>query len=62
MKHQVRCAVLGLGRLGYDHAKNLVSSVPGAKLVSVGDPLKGERSRLPENSVSKNGQRTRMRC
>lgn len=41
MEHQVRCAVLGLGRLGYDHAKNLVSSVPGAKLVSVGDPLKG---------------------
>ncbi|MGW8263068.1 hypothetical protein ACWHAR_24180, partial [Bacillus sp. LR--39] len=22
MEHQVRCAVLGLGRLGYYHAKN----------------------------------------
>lgn len=46
MEHQVRCAVLGLGRLGYYHAKNFVTSVPGAKLVSVGDPLKGRAEQV----------------
>ncbi|AMV11074.1 oxidoreductase [Geobacillus thermoleovorans] len=40
----VRCAVLGLGRLGHHHAKNLAThQVSGAKLVSVVDPL-GERA------------------
>ncbi|MEC1265521.1 scyllo-inositol 2-dehydrogenase [Bacillus subtilis] len=46
MEHQVRCAVLGLGRLGYYHAKNFVTSVPGVKLVSVGDPLKGRAEQV----------------
>lgn len=62
MEHQVRCAVLGLGRLGYYHAKNFVTSVPGAKLVSVGDPLKGRAEQVARESVSKNGQRTLMKC
>ncbi|MGR6855598.1 Gfo/Idh/MocA family oxidoreductase [Bacillus halotolerans] len=39
MGNRVRCAVLGLGRLGYYHARNLMTSVPGAELVSVGDPM-----------------------
>ncbi|UQZ83571.1 Inositol 2-dehydrogenase [Paenibacillus konkukensis] len=39
MKEQIRCAVLGLGRLGYWHAENLASKVKGAKLVYVGDPF-----------------------
>ncbi|PLR76698.1 oxidoreductase [Bacillus sp. V3-13] len=38
----VRCAVLGLGRLGYHHAKNLAThQVSGAELVTVCDPLDG---------------------
>ncbi|WP_400163305.1 Gfo/Idh/MocA family oxidoreductase [Brevibacillus sp. TJ4] len=37
----IRCAVLGLGRLGSHHAKNLAThQVTGASLVSVVDPLK----------------------
>lgn len=39
MKEQIRCAVLGLGRLGYWHAENLATRVRGAKLVSVLDPF-----------------------
>ncbi|MUG69334.1 MULTISPECIES: inositol 2-dehydrogenase [Paenibacillus] len=39
MKEQIRCAVLGLGRLGYWHAENLATKVKGAKLVSVLDPF-----------------------
>ncbi len=35
----VRCAVLGLGRLGYYHAKNFTTSVRGGRLVCVTDPL-----------------------
>jgi len=38
MKEQIRCAVLGLGRLGSWHAENLASKVPGAELVYVADP------------------------
>lgn len=38
MKEQIRCAVLGLGRLGYWHAENLAFKVKGAQLVRVADP------------------------
>ena len=38
MKEQIRCAVLGLGRLGYWHAENLALKVKGAQLVRVADP------------------------
>lgn len=38
---EIRCAVLGLGRLGYWHAENLAFNVPGAKLVKVIDPIEG---------------------
>lgn len=41
MSENVRCAVLGLGRLGYYHAKNLKTAVQGAQLAAVADPLKG---------------------
>jgi scyllo-inositol 2-dehydrogenase (NAD+) len=37
MKEQIRCAVLGLGRLGYWHAENLALKVKGAHLVCVAD-------------------------
>ncbi|MEB3104015.1 inositol 2-dehydrogenase [Ferviditalea candida] len=39
MKDTIRCAVLGLGRLGCWHAENLASKVKGAKLVSVADTI-----------------------
>lgn len=35
----VRCAVLGLGRLGRRHAENLAVRVPGAQLTAVADAL-----------------------
>ncbi|MBO8163518.1 MAG: Gfo/Idh/MocA family oxidoreductase [Brevibacillus sp.] len=38
----IRCAVLGLGRLGYHHAKNLAAhQISGAVLASVVDPMEG---------------------
>ncbi|MBT2573870.1 Gfo/Idh/MocA family oxidoreductase [Bacillus sp. ISL-51] len=41
MTNQVKCAVLGLGRLGYFHAQHLISEVQGAQLSAVCDPMKG---------------------
>lgn len=41
MTATIRCAVLGLGRLGYYHAKNFTTHVHGARLVCVSDPLAG---------------------
>ncbi|SFJ88247.1 inositol 2-dehydrogenase [Thermoflavimicrobium dichotomicum] len=38
MREQIRCAVFGLGRLGYWHAENLAGKVKGAKLSVVVDP------------------------
>jgi scyllo-inositol 2-dehydrogenase (NAD+) len=46
MKETIRTAVLGLGRLGYWHAENLVSKVKGAQLVSVVDPLEGRAEQV----------------
>lgn len=37
---KVRCAVLGLGRLGYWHAENLAHRIPQAELVIVADSVK----------------------
>lgn len=37
----IQCAVLGLGRLGYYHAKNLLTEVSGAAIVQVIDPIPG---------------------
>ncbi|MCY8911845.1 inositol 2-dehydrogenase [Bacillus atrophaeus] len=48
MTNQVRCAVLGLGRLGYYHARNIINEVHGAKLVSVCDPMKGRAEQVAE--------------
>ncbi|WP_199616181.1 inositol 2-dehydrogenase [Paenibacillus alkalitolerans] len=39
MRETIRCAVMGLGRLGYWHADNLASKVKGAKLVCVADTV-----------------------
>ncbi|MFB5193519.1 inositol 2-dehydrogenase [Neobacillus sp. KR4-4] len=46
MKEAIRTAVLGLGRLGYWHAENLVSKIKGAQLVSVVDPLEGRAEQV----------------
>ncbi|MFJ9500687.1 inositol 2-dehydrogenase [Brevibacillus centrosporus] len=46
MKEKIRCAVLGLGRLGYWHAENLAAKVKGAKLASVVDPLAGQAEKV----------------
>lgn len=46
MKEEIRCAVLGLGRLGYWHAENLATKVPGAKLTKVVDPLAGRAEQV----------------
>ncbi|MFC4767114.1 inositol 2-dehydrogenase [Effusibacillus consociatus] len=39
MKERIRCAVLGLGRLGYWHAENLATRINGAQLDCVADPF-----------------------
>lgn len=46
MREQVRCAVLGLGRLGYWHAENLATRVKGAKLVYVVDPFDNQAEKV----------------
>src|SRR5699024_1239452 len=43
---EIKCAVLGLGRLGYWHAENLATKVSGAKLVKVVDPMEGRAEQL----------------
>jgi scyllo-inositol 2-dehydrogenase (NAD+) len=43
---KIRCAVLGLGRLGYHHAKNMVTQVQGAQVVSVIDPMPGRAEQV----------------
>lgn len=39
MTKAIRCAVLGLGRLGYWHAENVASKIRGAVLTKVIDPI-----------------------
>ncbi|MBU8568545.1 Gfo/Idh/MocA family oxidoreductase [Virgibacillus pantothenticus] len=46
MKEIIRCAVLGLGRLGYWHAENLRHKIKGAELVYVIDPAKGRAEQV----------------
>lgn len=35
MKEKVRCAVIGVGRLGFVHAKNAATCIPGAEVVTI---------------------------
>jgi scyllo-inositol 2-dehydrogenase (NAD+) len=43
----IRCAVLGLGRLGYHHAKNLAAhQISGAQLVNLVDPMEGRAEQV----------------
>jgi scyllo-inositol 2-dehydrogenase (NAD+) len=42
----IRCAVLGLGRLGYWHAENVATQVKGAQLVCVADPVEGQAEKV----------------
>jgi len=53
MKDGVRCAVLGLGRLGRLHAENLAARIKGAKLEWVVDPMPG----IAEKAASELGAR-----
>ncbi|MBB6448764.1 scyllo-inositol 2-dehydrogenase (NAD+) [Geomicrobium halophilum] len=46
MTQQVRCAVLGLGRLGYYHAKNMITAVTSASLTIVVDPMPGRAEQV----------------
>ncbi|WP_027417620.1 inositol 2-dehydrogenase [Aneurinibacillus terranovensis] len=46
MKKQIRCAVLGLGRLGYWHAENLATKIKGATLQCVADPFAGQAEKV----------------
>ncbi|SDH94766.1 myo-inositol 2-dehydrogenase [Alteribacillus persepolensis] len=46
MKETIRCAVLGLGRLGYWHAENLAHKVKGAELAAVADPMDGKAEQV----------------
>jgi scyllo-inositol 2-dehydrogenase (NAD+) len=46
MAKEIRCAVLGLGRLGLYHTQNLKEKVKGAHLVSVADPLEGRAKQV----------------
>ncbi len=48
MPNEIRCAVFGLGRLGYWHAENLARRVNGAKLVAVADPLEGRAKQVAQ--------------
>ncbi len=43
---QIRCAVLGLGRLGYWHAENLATKIRGARLLTVIDPIAGRAEQV----------------
>lgn len=40
MKEKIRCAVIGVGRLGYWHAENLATRIKGAELVTVASSRK----------------------
>lgn len=51
MRGEIRCAVLGLGRLGYWHAENLAGKVQGAKLTKVIDPIQ-ERAQEVARTLS----------
>ncbi|GIN91721.1 scyllo-inositol 2-dehydrogenase (NAD(+)) [Siminovitchia terrae] len=46
MRELIRCAVLGLGRLGFWHAENLASKISGAKLTKVVDPFEGRAEQV----------------
>lgn len=41
MLEKVHCAVLGLGRMGWSHAKNLATRIAGADLIAVADLMDG---------------------
>lgn len=43
---KIRCAVLGLGRLGYWHAENLANRIPNAELLLVVDPIEGRAEQV----------------
>ena len=37
MKKVIKIGSVGLGRLGYEHAKNIATSIPGAQLTAICD-------------------------
>ncbi len=42
----VRCAVLGLGRMGFRHAEILATRIPGARLTAVSDPIESRTAEV----------------
>lgn len=46
VSNKIRCAVLGLGRLGYWHAGNLRYKIKDAELVVVVDPMEGRAEQV----------------
>lgn len=48
LKKHVNVAVLGLGRLGYAHTKNLLTEVHGAQLFMVVDPMPGRAEEVAQ--------------
>jgi scyllo-inositol 2-dehydrogenase (NAD+) len=48
MGKEIRCAVLGLGRLGYLHAVNVATKIKGSRLVAVSDVVAETASRVAQ--------------
>ncbi|MGD9926594.1 MAG: Gfo/Idh/MocA family oxidoreductase [Sphaerochaeta sp.] len=46
---KLRCAVIGLGRLGYQHAANLAGGIPQAELVAVSDVSQSSLDRFSKD-------------
>lgn len=51
---RIRCAVLGLGRLGYWHAENLMTKIKGAELSCIADPFANQAEKLANELGVKN--------
>jgi scyllo-inositol 2-dehydrogenase (NAD+) len=51
---RIRCAVLGLGRLGYWHAENLMTKMKGAELSCIADPFANQAEKVANELGVKN--------
>lgn len=54
MGKRIRCAVLGLGRLGYWHAENLMTKIKGAELSCIADPFANQAEKVANELGVKN--------
>jgi scyllo-inositol 2-dehydrogenase (NAD+) len=46
---RLNCGVIGLGRLGFQHARHLAGVIEGAKLCAVSDPVEAARKHAGDN-------------